>query len=223
MTDADTTTASASSVPAVAAAPAATPLQFVQPLEYAIGMAMASAIAGLLRADQGAMPEKVADALSAFGGAGADMGVQENQIEALYDWACLGEDCPDDARRVAYGGASLFAKYSFGIMGKTASADAPKRADGIRLELRRQMGDPSSTATKAERPAPQGVYMPAPVVKTITVTEDDVAALLGSIKAAHAAGDATQMQSAIDAAEAAFASASDTPATPQPQAQPAAA
>jgi hypothetical protein len=198
---------------AAAAAPVAAPAVFVQPPEYASDMALRTGVSNLLRADQGTMPEKVADALTAFGGAG-DIQVLENYIEALYDWACLGDNCPDDARRVGYGGASLFSRYSYGVMGKTASADVPKRADGIRLELRRQMGDPSSTATEAERPAPQGVYVPAPVVQTITVTADEVAALLGAIKTAHAAGDARATQAAIDAAEAAFATAASKPETP---------
>lgn len=165
--------------PPAVTAPA--PLTFAQPPEFATSIQMGRAMAALLRADAGVMPDKVADALMASAGAGGDIGVLENQIEALYDWACYGADCPDDARRAAYGGAFLFSAFSFGAMGKNAAPDQPKRADSIRAELRRQMGDPAATVTEDQRPAPKGVYVPAPAAPVVKATVAQIAALAGKI------------------------------------------
>lgn len=180
--------------PAPAPAPA-----FIQPPDYATTMEAEAALNGLIRTLGARMPDPIYNALAPKGGAGQGLQRLEESCEALYDWACNAAECPDDARRVAHGVCFVMNAHSFNNFGKSPDGVAPSRAALQRLEHRRQLGDTMVTQTQAERPAPSGSYIAAPVAKMMSMTEDHFAALVGklvTVKDGLASGSMTTAEAA---------------------------
>lgn len=151
---------------------------FIQPPDYEGSIEAASALNALIRTLGSRMPDQVYNAVAPRGTAGADAERLEASCEALYDWACNAEACPDEARRVAHGVCYHMDLYSFLNFGKSMDGKTSSRAALIRLELRRQLGDPSLSASEDQRPAPLGQYVQPPPQPQVTATAADIAALM---------------------------------------------
>ncbi len=196
----------------VPAAPAAAAPAYIAPPEPDGDVAAAVLLDDLMIDCGSQMPKPVLAVVRPLPGAGSQLPRIEAAVEGLYDWSCNGSDCPDEARRACAACAYVMNRFGFHALGASVNG-GPSRAALIVAELKRQLGDPQSTASATDRPTPMGTAVPNPVEATTAVKLSDIVTLLADLKEVRselpAGADTSKLDAAIAAAEAKL-----TPADP---------